>query len=154
MGRDARPRCRKRVTQRNCSSRRVELLTWNLQLALDGARLGSECLVDLDEIHVIKRQAGLVKSNLRGGNWTDSHHCGIHARNSPRNQTAERCESALAREFFTSDHERAGAVPYPRRISCCDNSCLSENRLQLRQCIESCIRTQMLIAIELFHLPR
>ncbi len=71
------------MAQGNGSAVHIELLTRDLELALDRARLRGEGLVDLDEIYVAQRSPSPFERNLRSRHGTDAHNRGIDTSESP-----------------------------------------------------------------------
>src|SRR5438105_647742 len=154
MGRYPRTGRSERVAQRNRSTVDVQALTRQGQLALDSTSLDGECLVDFDEIHVVYRQSGFGESSLRGRYRSNSHHRWIDTGNTPRNQSAERLEFAIASKFFAGDHHRSCAVADPGRISSGDDSALSKHRLERRQTLGGSVGSHVFVFREFLRFAR
>src|SRR5215213_3876113 len=110
MGRYSRAGRCKRMTQRNCATLSIQLVSRNLQLALDSTRLWSKSLVDFDQVHVVDGHSCVGQCFLRSGNRSDSHDLRIDARNSPRYKSAEGLQSTLLGEFCAGKNERARTI--------------------------------------------
>src|ERR1700730_15255292 len=140
------------MAQRNGAAVHVEALTGKRQLALNGAGLGRERLVDLDQIHVFHGQSGLCQRCPRCRHRSDSHHRRIHTHNAPRYESSERFELALARKLFTGDYHRASPIADARSISSGHDAALSEYGLGRSQPLQRRIGPQVLVDRELLDL--
>src|SRR5687767_8803036 len=147
--RDAGARRGQRVAESDRAAVNVQLLARQLELGLHGARLRSERLVDLDEVHVVERHLRRAKRVFRRRDWSDPHDLGIDACHTPRHEATERLLSRALRVLLTRDHERARAVTDSGGIASRDETVGSEIRLQLAERFHRRIRTHVLVAREL-----
>src|SRR2546423_15113903 len=73
----------------------IELLLVYLQLAHALQRLGGECLVEFDQVHVIDAQSRALQDFTRGGNGAESHVGGVKAPGGPWDDTPARIQATL-----------------------------------------------------------
>ena len=112
VGRDPRPRGSQRMCQRDRSSVDVHLLAVQAELLLDRHVLRSEGLVDLDQVHVVQREAGLLQRLAGRRGRPDTHDARRNAGDTPRDQAPHRLE-AVGRRRTRS--RRSPARPRRRR---------------------------------------
>jgi hypothetical protein len=142
------------VAERNRTALRVDSLVVVGETELTGHReaLRSEGLVELDEVDLIDRQAGLLEQLARGRSGSDPHDArwntcdgrGDHARLG-REPEALHCG-------LRGDQQRAGTVVDARRVAGRHGAGLAKRCPQLRERFERRVRSRMLVAIHLHDL--
>ena len=96
----------------------IELLLVYLQLAHALQRLGGECLVEFDQVHVIDAQSRALQDFTRGGNGAESHVGGINARDGRCDDTRARMQAKLLGTVLCHHHQRRCTVVNTCRVAC------------------------------------
>jgi hypothetical protein len=134
-----------RVPEGDGAPEDVDLLRVQLQLAQDGEALGGEGLVELEQVHGVRTQGGLLERLAHGGHGTDPHHLRIHRRRRVRNDARDRRESQALRPLRAGQDERGGAVVEAARVAGRDGAAVPERGLQRRQLLGAGVRPRMLV---------
>src|SRR4051812_24849296 len=82
-----------------------------------GEHLGRESLVELDDVHVGKRELGLGQDLSRRGNWPESHGARLDAHDRARDDARQRREAELAHRALRRQQQGARAVIDSRRVA-------------------------------------
>src|ERR1700691_2193623 len=68
-----------RMTERNTAAIGIGSFGWKVEFAPDGKELSGECLVQLNDIHLLRAQAGALEQFLNGGDGANAHNGRLHA---------------------------------------------------------------------------
>ena len=113
-----------------------------------GERLRGKRLVQLDQIDLIERQAGLFQHLADRRHRPDAEQFRRHAGGRIADKAGERREAAFLGQFRGCDDRRRGAVARLRRVARGDGAADVERRLQLRQRFERGVSARTLVRIE------
>src|SRR5438445_6435259 len=136
---EARAARAERMPERDRAAERVQprlVLPIDPELDATGDDLARECLVDLDEVHVLHRKPRPRERLARGGDRTEAHLVGAHARDSGAHDSRNRDEAELARALARRDKERGRPVVDARAVAGGDRPVGPECWPELRERLE------------------
>ena len=114
---------------------------------VDGAGLGREGLVGLDEIEVLDLPASLLQRGARGGDGTRAHDRRIDADARPGCDAGERLQAAAAGFRLAHQQHDGGAVIDAGGIGGGHRAVLGEGRLQLLHAVEGHALLDVLVLV-------
>src|SRR5581483_768894 len=122
----------------------IDLLGVETQLADHDEALGGERLVQLDEVHVLKRDAASLDELANGRDRPDAHHAWIDPGDSTAYERAEWLHAQLTRLLLGGDDESRRAVVDPGGIPGGDRPALAEGGLERGELLRGRVRTRVL----------
>src|SRR5690606_33611127 len=108
-----------------------------------------ERLVDLDEVHVIEAEPGLLERLAARGRGADAHDRRIHARNAPRDEAADGLQAVRRRPVRVRDHDRRGAIADAAGVAGGHQTIRLEVGLERSESLARGVRPHVLIRPEL-----
>mmetsp|Transcript_31281 Transcript_31281/g.79122 ORF Transcript_31281/g.79122 Transcript_31281/m.79122 type:complete len:216 (-) Transcript_31281:754-1401(-) len=123
------------VPQGDGSALRVDLLHRDLQVLHAHGCLGSEGLVDLEDVHVVDRNVGLLQSLRDCERRADAHHLRIHAHDSEAPHAREDGEPQLLGRGAACQEHHGCTVGDLARVPGRGAASCSEGRLQGSQAL-------------------
>ena len=134
-----------RMAERDPSAEEVQPVPIELQLAFAGDHLRGEGLVDLDQVDVGEREAGLLEDLLRRGHRADAHDLGRNPGPAHPHDPRERLPALRLRARLRHQDHRGGAVGEAGGVAGGDRSTFAEHGRQGREPFERGVRTRMLV---------
>src|SRR2546428_3023793 len=117
---EARAARAERMPERDRAAERVQprlVLPIDPELDATGDHLARECLVDLDEVHVLHRKPRPRERLARGGDRTEAHLVGAHTPGSGAHDSRDRHEAELAPALARRDKERGPPAVDARAVA-------------------------------------
>ncbi len=88
----------------------VDFLRIEIEFLHAGQRLRRKGFVQLDQVDLVKRESGLLEHLADRRDRADAKQFRLHARRRVADESRERRQAALAREFERGDDRGGGAV--------------------------------------------
>ncbi len=137
------------MAERDGAAVDVELLVGDAELALAVDRLAREGLVDLEEVDVVDREAGLREQLLHRRERADAHDRRVDARRCEGAEVAERLEPERLGLLAAHHERRRRAVGERRAVAGGDAALGRERGLERGEPLERGVGARQLVALEL-----
>lgn len=148
VGHNTGARGTERVSESNGTTVQVGLGAVQSENLLNSQVLGSKGLVDLDKVHILEGQTGLLEGTLDGRNWADTHDGGLDGGNVPGDNLGERLQSMLFDGLLGGDDDGTSTVRDTRGVSGGDSSLLLEDGGELDEGLDGGCGASMFIVAE------
>src|SRR5690606_30868976 len=127
-----------RVAQSNGATVRVDawVIVLKAQLAQYGQALCGEGLVQLDDVNLSERDAGVGQQRLRGRGGADPHDAGSHSGGCHADHACPGGQTVLSGGGFVGQHQGAGAVVHATGVPSGNRTVGAHHTAQLGQCFQ------------------
>ena len=114
----------------------VQLVLVKAQSLADCDGLSCECLVGLDQIHIINGQAGLCHDLLGGSDGAETHDLRLDACQSTCDPSSQRLDAQLLSLLLAHDDQSSSAIVDSGRVASGHDAVLGEGGLQGAQLLD------------------
>src|SRR5205807_1167958 len=137
-----------RVADGNCSTIDVDPLPIRSRLTLPGKYDAGECFIDLNQVHLLQRQASPLKYLKRRGDRCGQHENRVIAGQGERDKARTRLKSQPLRGFPFHDEHRSCTIADLRGIARCNQAIWFKGWLEAGQLLKAGITADTLVLLE------